>query len=262
LSALFLLAMAVPLPAMAQRPREAGITRTTPAPPPARSTETIARDLSDKAQDIWNLASNQRAKIPVELYVALAGFASSAKAYSQMAAEERDENGLRGSGRRLIAAAREIDALLSSAGPQSLQGPWRLAQEHVARLSNKFDLGYAFRGSSQDTMVQASRPSQVAPKTIGGTFRWRGRVDGSDYIMLQGNQVTIRHIEFQSIRDASHELSSPLPQQPVQAQLKKLRGRGTVEIVRQPNAANNYTLTLLIEDQPSGDDSYEFEVIW
>jgi hypothetical protein len=95
-----------------------------------------------------------------------------------------------------------------------------------------------------------------------GRFHWRGRVDGSDYIMLQGNQVSISHLEDKYIQDASYELPVPLPQQAVQARLTKLKGRGSVEIVRQPMADNEYTLTVLIQNPAGGDDLYEFEVTW
>ncbi len=200
--------------------------------------------------------------MPVELYVALSGFAGSARAYAQMAADARDDTGLRGAAGRLVAQAREIDALVSGAGAPSVQDPWRLTQEHVARLSNLYTLGYVARGVTRGAISQASRTAPAASVIGSGRFRWRGRVDGSDYIMLQNSQVTIRHIEYRSIRDTSYDLPVPLPQRSLQLTLTKLKGRGNVEIVRQPSAENNYTLTVLIEDTPSGDDFYEFEVVW
>ncbi len=226
------------------------------------SVETIARDLSNKAQDAFNIASNQRAQIPVDLYTALCGFAGSTRAYAQMAADGREETGLRSSAYRLVAQAMEIDTLFGNSGVPNVRQAWRAVQENVALLSNAYPLVYTYAGSFRDTMTRTGRATTVPTSTTAGRFHWRGRVDGSDYIMLQGNQVSISHLEDKYIQDASYELPVPLPQQPVQVRLTKLRGRGNVEIVRQPTAENRYTLTVLIEDPAGGDDLYEFEVVW
>jgi len=253
-------AMIAPLPTSAQPGSRSGEPIQTAQALP--SVEIIARSLSSKAQDAFNIASSQRRQIPVELYVALCGFAGSASAYSEIAAEAREEAGLRGAAQRLVAQAREIDTLFSTFGAANLQQPWRLVQEQVALLSNTYPLVYAYPGSFRDYVRQTSRATTLPAPISGGRFRWRGRVDGSDYIMVQGNQVSISHLENKFIQDASYELTGPLPQQPVQARLTKLKGRGNVEIVRQPAPENRYTLTVLIEDPAGGDDFYEFEVVW
>jgi hypothetical protein len=224
--------------------------------------DTIARNLSNKAQDVSNIASGQRSQIPVDLYVALSSFAGSTRAYSQMAADNREGADLRSAAYRLVIQAMEIDTLLGSTGVSSLHQAWRSVQENVALLSSAYPLVYTYSGSFRDAMTRSSRTTTRAASATSGRFHWRGRVDGSDYIMLQGNQVSISHLEDKFIQDASYELPVPLPQQPVQARLTKLKGRGNVEIVRQPTAENRYTLTVLIEDRAGGDDLYEFEVVW
>lgn len=263
---LVILSLCFQLPLMGQRRRETGGTRTTPPPPINADIGTITRDMADKAQDAWNIASNQRESTHVELYVALAGFAGSARAYAQMAADGRNETDLRNAGQRLVAGARDVDAIFSRINAANLLDSWSLVQAQVARLSDAYSLGYVYRAlnrhTSSQTVGQTSRPVPVIAAAVGGRFRWRGRVDGSDYILVQASQVTIRHIEYRPVQDASYDLPAPLPQQPVQLKLTRLRGRGNVEIVRQPSAGNNYTLTILVEDSPDGDDLYEFEVIW
>ncbi len=255
------IAMVQPLPARQQRGRTAGIARTSLLPPMA-DIQTIARDLSDKAQDAFNTAYNQRSRVPVELYMSLSGFAGSATAYWQMAAERREESGLQSAARRLVTQAKEIDGLYTSLGVTDLQGSWRVVQDHVTRLSNAYSFGYAGAGSVRSATAAIPGTSPAATTSAGGRFRWRGRVDGSDYIMLQGSQVTIRHVEAGYIQDASHELPVPLPQQALQLKLTKIGGRGNVEIVRQPTAENKYTLVVLVEDPKAGADAYEFEVTW
>ncbi len=242
---------------LGSRSRDPVLSGQTPS-----GINTIARDLSDKAQDVCNIASNQRGQTPVELYVTLCGFAGSARAYSQMAADGREDAGLRSAAQRLVAQTREIDALFSTLGAANLQQSWRTVQEQVALLSSNYPLVYTYPGSFRDAMMRAGRAPTTPAPVSGGRFHWRGRVDGSDYIMVQGNQVTISHLEDKYIQDASYELPVPLPQQAVQARLTKLKGRGNVEIVRQPTADNRYTLTVLIQDPAGGDDLYEFEVAW
>jgi hypothetical protein len=95
-----------------------------------------------------------------------------------------------------------------------------------------------------------------------GTFRWSGRVDGSDYIELRSDRVTVRHVQAQPIAEATYDARNPLPRHPVNVQLNKLRGRGNVMLVQQPSAANNFTAVVYIEDNKSGNDLYEFELSW
>jgi hypothetical protein len=95
-----------------------------------------------------------------------------------------------------------------------------------------------------------------------GTFRWRGRVDGSDYIQLRRDRVTVHHLQAQPITGADYKLSSPLPQRPVAVQLNRLQGRGKVVLYQQPSGTNNYMVSVYIEDNDGGSDFYEFELIW
>jgi hypothetical protein len=209
----------------------------------------------------------QGRQIPVELYVAPCAFAGSTMAYSQMATGSREDVGLRSAAYRLVAQAMDIDALfgtsgVSTSGASNLRQAWRLVQESLALLSNAYPLVYTVSGRFRDMMTRSGRAIPATTAVTAGRFHWRGRVDGSDYIMLQGNQVSISHLEDKYIQDASYELPVPLPQQAVQARLTKLKGRGSVEIVRQPTADNEYTLTVLIQNPAGGDDLYEFEVTW
>jgi len=270
--------------ALAQRRRTG-----PPGDPPSQAADlpSIARDLGDKAQDAYNLVFNQRRQAPVEVYVALAGFAGSTAAYSQMAADGRDENGLRNVANKLVGAARDIDTLLAAGFTYEIGQAWSAVQQQVVRLSDRYNFGYRptirppyVTGWPQDNRNVPAPPGSSAPPSVGfpgssgtsasppttgyssGRFLWRGRVDGTDYILLQGSSVTVRHIENNPITEASYDLAVPLPQTTVQPRLRKLRGRGTVEIVRQPAAANGWTLTVLIEDLSGGSDFYEFEVVW
>jgi hypothetical protein len=237
----------VPEKAFSQRDVERGVQRYE-----TTDMATIARDLSDKSQDARNAALNNRSNSPVDLFVALHSFAAATLAYRDMAADGRDEASLRSVASWLIARAGEIDSVLNRGDTRYIRNDWQLVQENLRRLSDRFNLGYR-RGMSGSWRGQRAGT---------GYFKWQGRVDGSDYIMVQGTRVTVRHIEARTIREASYDLPNPMPRRPVTVSLRKLRGRGTVEISQQPDASNNYTVEVYVEDPRQGDDIYEFELTW
>jgi len=95
-----------------------------------------------------------------------------------------------------------------------------------------------------------------------GTFRWRGRVDGTDYIELRGDRVNVRHVKSQPIMDSTFDLRVPLPRRPVNVQMTRIQGRGVLELYQQPSASNGYTAVVYIQDDAGGSDVYEFELSW
>jgi outer membrane lipoprotein SlyB len=221
--------------------------------------DLIARDLNDRAQQVWNAVRSQRGgagarqtQEDMDLYRALREFSNSARRYSELTVEET----LRSEGRNLVLQAEKIDLMLDRS-TLDIRNDWAPVQNEVARLAGALGVRY---GSNRST-----RTSAVSDRDLdraAGRFRWQGRVDGSDYVRVRGNSVTIQHVEARNVADASYDLPSPLPRNPVNIQLNKLRGRGKVELVERPSAANNYTAVVLIQDAPSGDDFYEFELSW
>jgi hypothetical protein len=224
--------------------------------------DVIARDLNDSAQQVWNGVRTQRGEAGTrqtqdnsELYRALREFSNSARRYSQLTVEDT----LRSEGRNLILQAEKIDLMLDRS-TLSIRDDWAPVQNEVARLAGALGVRYGY-GSNR----AGARAPAVSDRDLdrgGGHFRWQGRVDGTDYVRIRGGSVTIRHVEARNVIDASYDLPSPLPRNPGNLQLNKLRGRGRVELVEQPSAANNYTAVVLIEDPQSGDDFYEFELTW
>jgi hypothetical protein len=95
------------------------------------------------------------------------------------------------------------------------------------------------------------------------TFRWRGRVDGVDDILIRGSQVTVQHVSAKPIQSQDHRFSAPLPFAEVDIELEVLRGRGTVRVMEQPSYRNKFTAVVRVDDQDnSGDDEYEFQLSW
>lgn len=230
--------------------------------------EQVARRLADRADHVWRAAQSRleeryyqghRGEDAMRLYLALNNFASSASLYRRFADGFRREN-LRGGAKRLIDQAREIDGLFEHTGIFGhLRDDWRKAQREVATLANLFNLryGHGFIGDDEH-----GEHDDHGGHTGSGRLRWWGRVDDSDYISLRRDQLSIRHLRGREIRDSSYQLSAPLPRRPAIVQLRKLDGRGRVRIVQQPSIQNDYTAVVLIEDKKSGDDRYEFELVW
>lgn len=95
------------------------------------------------------------------------------------------------------------------------------------------------------------------------TFRWRGRVDGADDIVIQGSQVRIEHISAKPIQNQDYRFSSPLPLGEVDLQLVVVKGRGDVRLLEQPSKRNQYSAVVRVDDQDNGGESdYEFELSW
>ena len=235
-----------------QQDRRIGIDRASPARP---DTTSIARDLCYRAQDAWNMAQNRPDRAEFDLHMALGSFAGCALAYSQMTAAGAEARHLETGARMLAVQAREIDALLGRETPRPLVERWRHVQTCINRLSEVYRLDYGTQAGGYSERDRGSTEPH-------GYFRWKGKVDGSDWIMLRGDEVTIRHIANRPIKDSSFELSSPLPCEQLTVQLNKLRGRGKIEIVQQPGLFNDCTVIVLLEDPKGGDDSYEFELTW
>jgi hypothetical protein len=222
----------------------------------ADAVNTI-RVVSDKAQDVWNIARQRPDTNALELHMNIASFAGQSLALSDIAeayGQYRNDADLRNGARRLVNLAREIDGARMQGRLPDL---WRLVQQNLLHLSEIYNLGYTPTSPSRRW-----RGGQSSSAAGGGTFRWRGRVDGSDHILLRGGEVSINHLQNNPIRDASYDLPQPLPARNLEVRLTKIRGRGKVEILNQPSAWNNYTVTVLIEDTQSGDDYYEFQLSW
>jgi hypothetical protein len=232
----------------------------------------IARELDERAQRMWNAVQGDldvrnplgvRGPQGMQLYMAVSNFANSARLYQDLANRYRNDNILRGGARSLVAQARDIDRLMDRTGAlDNLRDDWSRAQQLVANLSDVYNLNY---NAGRELSRYDDRPYEYGDnryRTGSGQFRWQGQVDGSDYIRLQGSRVNIQHLEANPIQNDRFSLPEPLPRADLDVNLMRLQGRGRVELVQQPSAANNYTAVVLIDDPEEGSDFYEFQLTW
>ena len=91
---------------------------------------------------------------------------------------------------------------------------------------------------------------------------WAGRVDGTDFITLRGDQVTIQHQAGLEISNMNYRFDRRLPASTTSVSVRKIKGRGKVNVVQQPDRSNGYTAIIQVEDKNGGADNYEIEVSW
>ena len=80
--------------------------------------------------------------------------------------------------------------------------------------------------------------------------------------MFRGNRAWSQRISGQQTYGEQASFQTPFPRANVDVSVNKLRGRGDVQIVERPSAANNYTLVLEIDDKDGGADTYDLELNW
>ena len=91
---------------------------------------------------------------------------------------------------------------------------------------------------------------------------WSGNVDDTTIVSLRGSDIGVRDVRGNSSTDVHSRLFGYLPDRPVTVFIKRFDGRGNVEVVRQPNANNNYTAVVRIKDPQPGRGHYNFVLGW
>jgi len=227
--------------------------------------EDIARNLRESADRAYNTFRARQGTSAGSLSMSLSNFANSARIYSDSVLNTQ-QAGLRSGARNLITQAEGIDRSMTRLPENSqLRSDWTAVQNEVARLSSALNLTYASSPSLAARDPYDSSPAYSSSPNSGtgeGYMRWQGQVDGTDHIILQGNRVSIRHLQSGRIANPSYDLRATLPRYPVNVTLNRVRGRGVVQLLEQPSARNNYAVTVLIEDNDGGSDFYEFELTW
>lgn len=110
-----------------------------------------------------------------------------------------------------------------------------------------------------------TRPARNEPDRLFARsgMSWQGRVDGTVRVALAGSTATAVVLAGGPVQEEHSAFSRPLPHAPApNAVVRKVRGRGRVEIVEFPSARNGWRLVFEITDSSGGADAYEVEVGW
>lgn len=110
-----------------------------------------------------------------------------------------------------------------------------------------------------------ARPSR---EDAGGSLArrgliWSGRVDGRVRVIVEGNEARSEAIGGAPVTAERAEFARMLPRRNnPNATVRRLRGRGRVEILEYPSNRNNYRLVFEIDDTSGGADQYQIEIGW
>jgi len=101
------------------------------------------------------------------------------------------------------------------------------------------------------------------PRAREGRCEVRVWVDHSAELRIRGDGIFVRTTEGARSYDEGSTCSHPLPYNSIRDfQVRQTAGRNRVNLVQQPNRANNYTALCSINDDQGGGDHYAFEVTW
>jgi hypothetical protein len=210
--------------------------------------ERLARTAEDLAADSYRgFRDRDRGnRADVEALYLVQQFSAGASLFRRMVQDRRPDSELR-------------DSLL-------------ILQDQI-RSSNRFGFGRRIWQDMGRTLDEISRElgasrgrseeyQQQPADRITGRMRWRGVVDDTAQISVQGSNANARVIRGTQIMNPYSDFTSPLPRRAVTVDLRKLKGRGTVEIIQQPARDNDFTAVIQILDPKGGGDAYEFEIVW
>ena len=93
-------------------------------------------------------------------------------------------------------------------------------------------------------------------------YEWQGTVDKEIQIQLRGSRAVVQPIGAGDGRASRGRVVNGLPQRSGTLVVQRLDGRGSVDVIRQPNASNGYTATLRIRDSQGGADHYRIVAYW
>ena len=93
-------------------------------------------------------------------------------------------------------------------------------------------------------------------------FEWTGQVDREVQITMRGSQLSTNAIGPAEPGRARARAYSTLPRRDGQVQLQVVNGRGSVNIVQQPNPQNGYTMVVRVNDPTAGSAPYRIIGYW
>lgn len=101
------------------------------------------------------------------------------------------------------------------------------------------------------------------PAARDGFCEVRVVVDNQAEVGLRGERVFVRTLEGAPAHDAGTTCTAPLPRTgATNFRVRGMEGRGSAQLVEEPNAQNGYVAIIRIQDRQSGASEYRFRVDW
>ncbi len=204
-----------------------------------RQTVDLAEETSD---NISRAGSNTRADLDAAFLAQQLD--ASAGLFQQMYRDGRRASELRDAGAILSDLARRAP----SYGSNSYI--WRDVQNTIADINR--ELGNSNSGGGNNNN---NNP------VLGRAF-WRGMVDSRVRLEIRGNSMIVTTMAGNTYGEGTFSFANTLPRQNVSVGVNKTKGRGSVQIVQQPNRNNDYTAIIDIIDNDGGAREYQLEIFW
>lgn len=93
-------------------------------------------------------------------------------------------------------------------------------------------------------------------------FEWSGRVDREVQIVMRGNSVSTNRIGTTENGRMNARAMSSMPRANGQVTVRVMSGRGNVDVIQQPTAANGFTTVVRVQDPRAGQDDYRLVAYW
>lgn len=123
--------------------------------------------------------------------------------------------------------------------------------------SKRGDENYRVQISWQSAVLQ-----QIDEPYQSGRIIWKGRVDQTANIVISGNDIDSQDASGTGLTNVSNNFSGYLARRPGSISVKKNKGRGTVNVLQQPSAENDYVAIVQVFDTDKGAGDYEIEISW
>ena len=98
----------------------------------------------------------------------------------------------------------------------------------------------------------AAGPPPAGPAETDLLFRWEGMVDGRDTLKFRGNECLLEHEAHRPVQQMKFETFRPIDPAVFPVGIRKEQGRGKIEIIRQGDEFNAYTLVVRVDDRHLG----------
>ena len=118
-------------------------------------------------------------------------------------------------------------------------------------------------GEYKFALVWSRGGKEAELRSQGPGLMWSGIVAGRVQVTLQGGAALSEALAGSLVTGQKADFLRPFPtRSDLDPVIKKLRGRGEVQIVERPSDKNNYRLVFEIRNSEGGADNYDIEVDW
>lgn len=144
-------------------------------------------------------------------------------------------------------------AMLLSAGTASAQWSAQQPQQYPQQYPQQQSQHYPQQRNQRQQQRYASQQE---------LFQWTGRVDDEIRVRMNTNRATVLRVGNNDRANGNVQSVNAMPTQNGIVTVQTLEGRGTVDVIQQPNARNGYTTVISVRDPEKGQGTYRVAAYW